>query len=96
MAEISYNMDPGWEDPTWEDSTWEASTNLDQVKNVKDSFSSSPQQIDPSQTKIINPKHSKQEPKTDYSGNPKEFSGQSNIFLGYPKGRNISIHRITN
>ncbi len=47
----------------------DASTRPDQVKNVKDSLGSPPQQTDPSQTKIINPiKNPTPELETDYSG----------------------------
>ena len=69
MAEPSSYMDPR---------TSKASTKPDQVKNVKDSNFGSP-----IQTKNIGlTKNPKQESKTDYSGNPKEFiHGLPNKYL---------------
>ncbi len=76
MAKPSSYMDPG---------ILKATTKHDQVKKVKNSLSSPPQQVDPSQTKIINPiKNPKQESKTDYSGNPKELGGFTNQCLVSP------------
>jgi Leucine-rich repeat (LRR) protein len=64
MAEQLSDLDSG---------TLDASTKLDKAKNVEDPIRS-PHHIDLSRTKSINPRKSpKQESKTDYSDNPKEF-----------------------